>query len=362
MRVAIAHEWLVRYAGSERVVEELLAAYPGSRLLATVVDPEDVPEPLRGAEPSFLQRLPGATDHHEWLLPLMPLAWRSRKPVDDVDAVISSSHACANAVRVAPGIPHLAYSHTPMRYAWDFQSERDRFPAPIRPAAQAGMTLFRRWDRRTAQRITRFVANSSAVAERIRRFYGRQAEVVPPPVRTEFFTPGGERGADFLYVGRLVGYKRPDLAVDAFAGLPHRLLVVGDGQLAGRLRERAPANVEFLGEVDDERLRELYRSSRALVYPGEEDFGIVMAEAQATGTPVIGLARGGATDIVEDGETGWLVREQTVGDLREAIGRAAIEQLDGKAISERAQRFSRERFRERIRAVVEAMVADPRKV
>ena len=150
MRVAIAHEWLVRYAGSERVVEELLAAYPGSRLLATVVDREDVPEPLRGAEPSFLQRLPGATDHHEWLLPLMPLAWRSRKPVDDVDAVISSSHACANAVRVAPGVPHLAYSHTPMRYAWDFQSERDRFPAPIRPAARAGMTLFRRWDRRTA--------------------------------------------------------------------------------------------------------------------------------------------------------------------------------------------------------------------
>jgi glycosyltransferase involved in cell wall biosynthesis len=181
-------------------------------------------------------------------------------------------------------------------------------------------------------------------------------------VGTEYFTPGVERGGDFLYVGRLVGYKRPDLAVEAFAGLPHRLVVVGDGQLGSRLRERATTNVEFLGEVDDERLRKLYRSSRALVYPGEEDFGIVMAEAQATGTPVIALARGGAVDIVEDGVTGWLVGEQTVEAFRAAVERAAAEELDGAAISERAQRFSREGFRERMRALVEATVADPRKV
>ena len=359
MRVAIAHEWLVRYAGSERALEELVAAFPGAELLTTLLEPAAVPEPLRRAEPSFLQRLPGATSHHEWLLPLMPMAWRVRKPVEGVDAVISSSHACANAVRAAAAIPHLSYCYTPMRYAWDFASERERFPAPLRPVARVGMSWFRSWDRRQAGRITRFVAISRAVAERIHRFYGRTADVIPPPVATEFFTPNGDRGDHFLFVGRLVSYKRPDLVVEAFAGLPHRLVVVGQGHLGARLRERATANVEFVDAPDDDALRELYRTARALVYPGEEDFGIVMAEAQACGTPVVAFARGGSADIVDDGETGWLIERQSVDELRRAIERAASEQLDPRAISERAQRFARARFRERIRAAVEEMVGDP---
>ena len=356
-RVAIAHEWLVRYAGSERVVEQLLAAFPGSPLLTTLLRPDAVPPALAAAEPSLLQRLPGATRHHEWLLPLMPLAWRRRAPLDGIDAVISSSHACAKAVRIAPGVAHVCYCHTPMRYAWDFAAEAGRFPALLRPVAAAGMTWFRRWDRATAASVTRFVANSTAVAGRIRRSYGRDAEVVFPPVRTDFFTPDGAAGGgDFLYVGRLVAYKRADLVVEAFAGLPERLLVVGDGPMRASLEERATGNVAFLREVDDVELRRLYRTSRALVYPAEEDFGIVMAEAQACGLPVIGAARGGAVDVVEHERSGWLLQRQDVAELRRAIRRAAAEDLDRAAIAADAQRFAADRFRRELRRIVREVV------
>lgn len=349
LRVAIAHEWLVKYAGSERCVFEMLAAFPGADLLTTVIDPSGLPAPLRRARPSLLQHIPGATRHHEWLLPLMPLSWRLRQPVDGVDLVISSSHACANAVRVAPGIPHLSYCHTPMRYAWHFESERERFPRPLQPAARVVMRWFRHWDRKTAGRVTRFVANSSAVATRIEQAFDRPAQVIFPPVRTEFFTPDGEREDFFLYVGRLVGYKRPDLVVDAFAGLPdQRLVVVGEGPLGRELKARATPNVTFLDEVDDERLRDLYRAARAFVYPVDEDFGIAMAEAQACGTPVIGRAAGGALDIVEPDVTGWLLEDHSVEALRNAVRRAAVERMDEAVIAQRAARFSSARFRKEV--------------
>ena len=364
-RVAVAHEWLIRYAGSERVVEELVEAFGVERLLTTVVKPSAIPASLRGASPSFLQRLPGATEHHEWLLPLMPLAWRLRDPIDGVEAVVSSSHACAKAVRVAGGIPHICYCHTPMRYAWDFDSEAERFPPALRLPARASMRLFRRWDRGVADRITRFVANSSAVAERIRRAYGREAEVVFPPVRTEWFTPGehAERES-FLYTGRLVAYKRARLVVEAFRDLPHELVVVGEGQLREELESTAPSNVRFVGTVDEQELRRLYRHAIALVYPAEEDFGIVMAEAQACGTPVVALRRGGALDIVEHGVTGWLIDEQDVGQLRAAI-RAAVDaaargELDSAEIARRAQRFTAARFRGEMRRIVVEAISRPR--
>jgi glycosyltransferase involved in cell wall biosynthesis len=356
LRIAIAHEWLVRYAGSERVVEELLVEFPDSQLLTTVIRPEHVPRSLRAGEPSFLQRFPGAPAHHSWLLPVMPLAWSLRRAVSGVDAVVSSSHACAKAVRVAAGIPHLCYCYTPMRYAWDFSAERERFPPGLRRAARTAMGAFRVWDRRTADRVDEFVAISRAVGERIQRSYGRPSQVIHPPVRTDFFTPGGERGDAFLYVGRLVAYKRPDLVVAAFEGLPHRLLVVGEGHLERSLRLEAPPNVEFLGTVDDETLRSLYRSARALVFPGEEDFGIVMAEAQACGTPVIALGAGGAQDIVDPGITGWLLDRQRIEDVREAVTRAATESLDTGAIRRNAERFSQDRFRREMRDSLERLV------
>jgi hypothetical protein len=361
MHLAVAQDWMVSYAGSERVVEQILETYPGSRLLTTFVERDRLPATLRGAEPSFLQHVPGALGHHEWFLPAMPLGWAVRRPVRGVDAVVSSSHACAKAVRVAEGIPHLCYCHTPMRYAWDFESERERFPGAVRPAARVLMSWFRHWDRRTADHVDVFVANSTAVAERIARSYGRRSQVIHPPVDTDRFTPGGERGDAFLYVGRLVGYKRPDLVVEAFTGLTERLVVVGDGHLLPTLRERATPNITFLGHVDEDTLLRLYRESRALVFPAEEDFGIAMAEAQACGTPVIALDRGGATDIVRDGETGWLLAEPTVGEVRTAVERAVRDPLDAAAIRLTAERFAIPRFRAEIRTAIDTMVEASRR-
>jgi glycosyltransferase involved in cell wall biosynthesis len=345
----------VRYAGSEQCVEEMLRVFPDARLLTTLLSPEAMPPLLRGAEPSFLQFIPGATSRHEWFLPLMPAAWRIRT-IRDVDAVISSSHACANAVRTEPGIPHLSYCHTPMRYAWDFAAEAARFPTVVRPAARVLMSSFRRWDRKTAARITQFLANSSEVAARIERFYGRRAHVVHPPVRTDYFTPEGERQDFFLFVGRLVPYKRPDLAIESVRGLPPELLVVGEGLADTELRKSAPTNVRFLGGVPDEELRRLYRAARAVIAPGVEDFGIAMAEAQACGTPVIAPAHGGALDIVVDGSTGWLLDRPDLEAFRKAVQAAARQDLDADEISKRAQRFSSSRFREEIRSEVEAAV------
>ena len=351
LRVAIAHEWLVGYAGSERCVAEMLDEFPGARLLTTVLDMSAVPPAFHVAEPSFLQHVPGARRHHEWFLPLMPLAWRMHDVVDDVDLVISSSHACAKGVRVGRGIPHLCYCHTPMRYAWNFDAERQRFPAALRPAARLSMRWLRRWDRRTARHVTRFVANSTAVANRILHAFERPADVIHPPVRTDYFTPGGTRDDFFLWVGRFVGYKRPGLAIEAFARLPEqRLLMVGEGPLAPTLSARAPANVTLVGAVGDSRLRDLYRSARSLVHPVDEDFGIAMAEAQACGTPVIALAAGGAADIVEPGRTGWLLPDQSVDGLAAAVRQAAAEELDSQVIAQNAQRFGAARFRREIRA------------
>lgn len=360
MQIAIAHDWLVRYAGSERVVEELLNAFPGSRLMTTIIDRGAIPNTLASAEPSFLGRVPGASRHHEWLLPLMPLSWRIRKPVHGVDAVVASSHACANAVRLAESIPLVSYCHTPMRYAWDFEAERERFPGPLRVPARVAMKGFRRWDRRVAEHVTRFVANSSAVARRIADSYGREADVVHPPVDTVFFTPAGDRGERFLYVGRLTGYKRPDVVVEAFVGLPYGLDVVGEGTQLERLRATAPPNVTFLGSVSPASLRDLYRRARALVYPVDEDFGIAMAEAQACGTPVIGLATGGAVDIVEHGRTGLLVGRQDVDSIRAAVVSTMTCAFSRDDIRANAERFSAARFRDAMRRIVSEVVADAR--
>ena len=361
MRVAVAHDWMVAYAGSERVVEPLLAEIPDARLLTSLFRPEVLPSSLRRAEPSFLQRIPGAIRRHEWFVPLMPLAWRLRGEIGGVDAVISSSHACAKAVRAAPGVPHVCYCHTPMRYAWRFEDERKRFPAALVPLVRPGLAWFRRWDRSTARRVTQFVANSTYVAGQIRSFYGRDALVVHPPVDTDFFTPdGGGPGEEFLYVGRLISYKRADLVVDAFAKLPHRLTIVGDGHLRRELEDRATPNVRFLGNVGAEQLRSLYQSARALVYPAEEDFGIAMAEAQACGTPVIALASGGAVDIVEPGTSGWLLAEPSIEALHAAVEEAASATLDPIAIRRRAERFSRSAFRAGMRRIVEDAVATSR--
>jgi len=360
LRVAIAHDWLVQYAGSERVVEAMLDLLPQAQLLTTIVRPDRLPPLLSTAQPSFLDRIPGARRHHELFLPLMPLSWRLRSPLADLDVVISSSHACAKAIRVDPAIPHICYCHTPMRYAWDFASEAERFPRGLRSSSRLAMAAFRRWDRDISDRVDVFVANSSAVAGRIKQFYGRDALVVHPPVRTNFFTydPAVEREDFFLFVGRFVAYKKADALIDAFAALPHhRLVVVGGGPQLSRIRARAAANVTFAGNVSDVELRELYRRTRGFVYPADEDFGIAMAEAQSCGAPILGLAAGGACDIVEDGSDGVLIPAPTTVRIREGVDKLAQCDWDHERIGRRGRRFSGERFRRELRRIVGEVVA-----
>jgi glycosyltransferase involved in cell wall biosynthesis len=360
LKVLIAHEWLVSYAGSERCVEQLHAEFPGAQIVTTLFDPERLPKSFAGAKPSLLQRIPGALHHHEWLLPLMPAAWRLRRRFTNVDAVVSSSHACAKAVRVARNVAHISYCHTPMRYAWEYELEEERFPKWTRPLVRPLMFAMRRWDKGKAQKVDTFCANSSEVADRIRKHYGRDATVVFPPVDTDFFTPSdnNKREDYFVFAARLVSYKRPDLVVEAFANLPDlQLRVIGSGPMDKELRALATPNVTFLGAVSDEELREQYRRAKAMVFCAQEDFGIVMAEAHACGTPVIALAKGGALDIVEEGVNGWLIAGQDVSLLRDAICVAADANLDATTISKSAQRFSQGRYRREMREIVEATVA-----
>ena len=278
----------------------------------------------------------------------------ARKPVNDVDLVISSSHACAKGVRVAPGIPHLSYCYTPMRYAWDFSMEKDRFSSLTRPLARVATSALRRWDLGSADRVQTFVAISSAIAERIRDCYGRTARIVHPPVDTDYFTPAPDERSDyFLYVGRLVAYKRPDLVVESFRGTSKRLVIAGTGPMLERLRAEAPENVSVLGSVDDAQLRGLYRGAQALVYPGVEDFGIVMAEAMACGTPVIAARAGGALDIVDTSTGGVLVDDPNADSLRRAVRDFSEREPDHAAVRISAERFSKARFRAGIREAAE---------
>ena len=275
----------------------------------------------------------------------MPLAWAFREPVEDVDAVVSSSHACAKAVRFRPGIPHLCYCHTPMRYAWDFELERRRFPVAIAaggpscrwPGSGAGIA-------RPPSRVDVFVANSIRRC-RADRAVLRSPRAGHPSTGAHGRLHAGRRADRHLPLRRQARrLQAPDLVVEAFSGLKERLLVVGDGQLGGRLRSRAHRERHLSRRCGREALVDLYRSARALVFPAEEDFGIAMAEAQACGTPVIALDRGGARDIVEHGVTGWLLPSATSRRSARRCSVASREELDPVEIRRRAERFSAPRF------------------
>ena len=363
-RVALIHDWLLTLGGADRVLLALHDVFPQAPVFVALHALDRLPESFRRLDVrcTWLQRLPGATRRHRWLVPLMPFAF-AQLNLRDYDLIVSSSHACAKGVVVRPGAIHVCYCHTPMRYAWDLPQEYlAATPAIVRPGARAALAWLRQWDRVTAQRVDHFIANSHFVAGRIRTHYGREATVIYPPIDTEFFTPaegvapprvrssadasgGGSDERDFyLLVSRLVGYKRADVAVEAFNELGRPLVVVGDGPERRKLEARARANVQFVGEVSDTVLRGYYRQCRALIFPGEEDFGMVPVEAQACGRPVIAYGRGGVLESVVDEVTGVFFKEQTPEALAAAVRRADDIRWDGATICRHARRFSRERF------------------
>jgi glycosyltransferase involved in cell wall biosynthesis len=359
--VAVVHEWLTIPGGSEKVVLAMLDVFPEAELFTTVYDPAPWPRAItdRTVNTSFLDSIPRARRLYPKLLPLMDRAFRSFD-LRSFDLVISSSHACAKNVRKPPGVHHVCYCHTPMRYAWDpaFLDGEDLGLA-ARLAFRTLAPHLRRRDRAAAQTPGGpdvILANSTFVAKRIWRHWGRDARVVHPPVEVERFAGISRQPEDYyLFLGRLVPYKRASLAVSACAKLDRPLKVVGSGRALDAVRAAAGPRTQFLGQVSDDELPELLAGARALLFPGEEDFGMVPVEAQAAGLPVIAYGSGGVRDSVVDGITGVLFDEQTVAGLCAAIERFDRLNLRDSDLREQAARFAPERFADEFAAVLEKL-------
>jgi glycosyltransferase involved in cell wall biosynthesis len=363
-RVAIVHERFTEPGGSELVVEQLHAIWPNAPIYASVIDPAALPDGLRGADlrPSPLQRLYRGGAGYAHLLPLLPLAM-ARLDLGEADLIITSHHAFANRVRVRPGAVAVSYTHTPARWIWDRPTRALEVGGPLGRSALSVFAATQRGpDTVAAQRLRGVMANSRNVAERIRRWWGRSAEIVVPPVDTRFYHPDAVDREDFLLLaGRLVPYKRPEVAVAAARRLGARLLVVGEGRSRPSIEALAGPGVELLGAVDNFTLRDLYRRCAAVVLPGEEDFGIVPVEAQACGAPVIALGTGGVLDTVVDGQTGVLYRPEGPDDEIEALSRAIqafdSASFDRSVIRHHAESFSVESFRETVAEVIERLAS-----
>jgi glycosyltransferase involved in cell wall biosynthesis len=358
-KVALAHDWLTGMRGGERVLERLCARYPAAAIHTLIHHAPAVSDRINShpIHTSFLQRIPGIARSYRNFLPLYPAAVGAMSR-PQADLLISTSHCAIKSLPTHPDTRHLCYCFTPMRYAWTFYTDyfgRNPIKAVVIKPILAAL---RRWDRRTAGRVDRFVAISAHVRERIRRFYGLEADVVHPPVDTAYWTPGPapqtHDGYD-LVVSALVPYKRVDLAVRAYtrAGLP--LKIVGSGRAYDALCALAGPTVSMLGRQPDHTLRDLYRGCRCLVFPGEEDFGIVPLEAQACGRPVVAYGVGGVRETVRPDETGIFFAEQSEDALLDAVSRAAAVRWDPGAIRAHAARFGCAPFEAGLSACIEKL-------
>ncbi|WP_108838563.1 glycosyltransferase [Tateyamaria sp. Alg231-49] len=361
MKVAIVHYWLVGLRGGEKVIEKLLELYPDATLITHVHDPEAVKTLTEGREvrETFVGRLPGAKRHYQKYLPLMP---RALEQVDmsEFDLIISSESGPAKGIIPRPDATHVCYCHTPMRYIWDhyhvYRNTAGRLTRAIMPLLAHHLRI---WDVTSAARVDHFVANSSFTAQRINSYYRREAEVIAPPVAIDDFVSGSV-GDHYLMAGELVSYKRPDLAIEAFTRSNRKLTVVGDGEVLEKLKAQAGANVRILGRVSFEQLKEEFAKARALIFPGEEDFGIVPLEVMACGRPVVAYGRGGALDYVVPGKTGVFFDRQTPEALNAAID--ALEShpslLDQpEIIRAHAANFHGDVFKAKIKSAIDAAMA-----
>ncbi|MEG9502535.1 MAG: glycosyltransferase [Methylorubrum extorquens] len=362
MRVAIIHYWLVGMRGGEKVIEALCRMYPGADIFTHVVVPEALSEDLlrHKIRTSFIAKLPRAARMYKSYLPLMPLALE-QLDLSGYDLIISSESGPAKGIIPPEGAVHLCYCHSPMRYIWNMYHDYRRTAGPMARAAMPLLTHYlRTWDESSSARVDQFVANSSTVAGRIRRYYRRDAAIVHPPVDVSAFAPVAPEEVDdyYLMVGELVRYKRPDIAVRAFNATKRRLVVIGGGEMLAELRALAGPTVQILGSQPFASLRHHYARARALIFPGEEDFGIVPVEAMASGRPVIAYGRGGATETVVDGRTGLFFDEQSEEALIDAIARLESLSFDPAQIARHAHQFNPARFERQMREAVSKVWTD----
>lgn len=355
MKLAIVADWLTTFGGAEHVLLEFTRLFPDAPIFTTVARPERL-GPLSGHDirTSRLQPLYRLMGNHQILLGRMPRAIESLD-LRGYDVILSSSHAVAKGIVPPSGSVHICYCHTPVRYAWEMEDEylKDfRIPDWLKPSVKRLLNRLRRWDLTTSKRVDVFLANSTTTQERIKRIYGRESVVVAPPVDERFFEGHTLQATShkpyFLAVGRFVPYKRFDLLIEAANRRNLPLKIAGTGQDEARLKAMAGPSVEFLGFVPEQELPALYGNAEALLFPQEEDAGIVLLEALSCGTPVIALGKGGARDVMEEGTTGIFFDEQTVESLLDAIDRFGKLNLDRTKIREHAKKFSQERFRKAI--------------
>lgn len=354
MRVAIVHDYLNQYGGAERVLEALHELYPDAPVYTSIYDPEAMPASYRSWDirTSWMQRLPFWRKIFRAYFPLYPSAFESFN-FQQYDLILSSSSAYAKGIIPRPGAVHVCYCHTPMRFAWrtDSYVEREGIEGPSKVLLSILLTYVRLWDVVSSARVDQFVANSNEVSQRIKRYYQREAVIVPPPVDLPAYDPR-PAGDYYLAGGRLIPYKRLDLAVQAFSKLGLPLKIFGSGRDRARLEALAGPNIEFLGHIDEAQRHELFANCRAFIFPGEEDFGITPLEAMAAGRPVIAYAAGGALDSVRDGITGRFFKQQTAAALAAAVAQTHYDTYDADAIRRHAEGYARQVFLERMRKVI----------
>lgn len=360
-RVAIVHDWLVTYAGADRVVDCMHHVYPDAVIYTLVYDEKKMPVWFRDYDirTTYLQKLPFATKIYKALLPLMPGAFEALD-LSEYDMVISSCTSCSKGVITRPDAVHICYCNTPTRYVWDFYyTYRDSANWLVRKVMPGQMHKLRIWDKCAADRVDYFVANSHYIGQRIKKYYRRDSDVIYPCVHINE-QPLRPKEDFYLVVGRFTWYKRTDLAVAACTRLGKKLIVIGSGGEEKKLRAMAGPTVTFKGALSDEEVREHYLRAKAFLFPGEEDFGITPVEAQSAGTPVLAFGRGGACETVRDGETGLLFDEQTPEGLMACIQRFESEGVacGAEQIRAHSRAFSEARFEQEFKTYCETRYAD----
>lgn len=356
-KIAIVHDWLTNMGGAEQVIINFKEIYPEAPIYTTFYTPENLDEKLRNIDvrTSFLQKKKKVTNHQKYF-PFMPLAFENFN-LNEYDIILSSSSSCAKGVITKPGSIHVCYCHTPMRYAWEKKDEyiegMGKFKKKL---VKLLLHYMRMWDLMSASRVDYFIANSTEVKKRIEKHYKRDAIVINPPVRCNMFNISNVDRDYFLVLSRLVKYKRFDLAVEACSKLGKKLIVIGDGPEREKLEKLANENVTFLGRQPDEVVKKYLSECKALLFPGEEDFGIVPVEAQACGRPVIAYGKGGVLDSVIDGETGVFFEEQSVESLSKAIEKFETMVFSKEKIRENALSFDESVFQQKIKNYIEEVV------
>jgi len=360
LKVAIVHYWLIEMRGGERIVETLGEMFPDAVIFTHVYDPSRISASIRAHDirTSFVNRLPRARQLLGYYLPLMPLAL-NRLDLSGFDLVISVESGPAKGVTVPEGTPHLCICCSPMRYIWGMQKDYQQHMGLVtRLVFSLAARYLRAWDRASSRRVGHMVSISQETAQRVRQIYGRETSILYPPVDCARFRPAPKREDFYLLAGQLTPYKRPELAVEAANRTGRRLIVIGEGEMMGRLRAMAGPTVSLMGWQPDDVLADHYARCKALIFPGEEDFGIVPVEAMASGAPVVALRRGGALDTVVDGKTGAFFDEPSVASLIGALDRfdAVGGRLDTDAIVAHAKKFDRTVFEEKLSALIGRLV------